>query len=82
MKNARVIRRPEVNNQQVRTTMIRGTSRMSVKIRDNYYTVEFTEERSVPNNPNIDLEQEKQLLFDSVQDTVYSQVQEIINGLN
>ena len=62
--------------------MIRGTSRMAIKVRDNYYTVEFTEERSVPNNLNIDLEQEKQLLFDSVQDTVYSQVQEIINGLN
>lgn len=81
MRRTRVLKRPELRNQQVRTTRIQATQRMSVKIRDNYYTVEFLEEREVPNNPNIDLEQEKALLFESVQNTVYAQVQEIVDGL-
>ena len=81
MKRTRVLKRPELKNQQVRTTRIQATQRMSVKIRDNYYTVEFLEEREVPNNPNIDLEKEKALLFESVQNTVYAQVEEIVDGL-
>ena len=81
MKRTRVLKRPELKNQQVRTTRIQATQRMSVKIRDNYYTVEFLEEREVPNNPNIDLEKEKALLFESVQNTIYAQVQEIVDGL-
>jgi len=81
MRKTRVLKRPELRNQQVRTTRIQATQRMSVKIRDNYYTVEFLEEREIPNNPNIDLEQEKALLFESVQNTVYAQVQEIVDGL-
>ena len=81
MRKTRVLKRPELRNQQVRTTRIQATQRMSVKIRDNYYTVEFLEEREVPNNPNIDLEKEKALLFESVQNTVYAQVEEIVDGL-
>ena len=81
MRKTRVLKRPELKNQQVRTTRIQATQRMSVKIRDNYYTVEFLEEREVPNNPNIDLEKEKALLFESVQNTIYAQVQEIVDGL-
>lgn len=81
MRKTRVLKRPELRNQQVRTTRIQATQRMSVKIRDNYYTVEFLEEREVPNNPNIDLEKEKALLFESVQNTIYAQVQEIVDGL-
>lgn len=81
MRRTRVLKRPELKNQQVRTTRIQATQRMSVKIRDNYYTVEFLEEREVPNNPNIDLEKEKALLFESVQNTIYAQVQEIVDGL-
>ena len=81
MTRTRVLKRKELQNQQVRTTRIQATQRMAVKIRDNYYTVEFLEEREVPNNPNIDLEQEKALLFESVQNTVYAQVQEIVDGL-
>ena len=32
----------------VRTTTIRATNRMSVKVKDNFYTVEWCEERTVP----------------------------------
>lgn len=77
----KVVKRPELKNQQVRTTRIQATQRMAVKIRDNYYTVEFLEEREVPNNPNLDLEEEKRLLFESVKNTVYSQIEEIVDGL-
>lgn len=77
----KVIKRNEIVNQGVKTTRIQGTMRMAIKIRDNYYTVEFLEEREVPNNPNLDLEEEKRLLFESVKNTVYSQIEEIVEGL-
>lgn len=76
----RIIKR-NVQENQVRTTKIQQTMRMSVKIRDNFYTVEYQEERAVPNSPNIDLEQEKSRLYESCRDNIYAQVQEIIDGL-
>ena len=66
----------------VRTTKIQATQRMSVKIRDNYYTVEFLEEREIPDNPNIDLEEEKTKLFESVKTTLYAQIEEIVEGVS
>ena len=83
MSRNRVIKRKELSNHlQVRTTKIQATQRMAIKIRDNYYTIEYLEEREIPNNPNIDLEQEKLDLFESVKNTVYGQMEEIIRGLN
>lgn len=33
---------------EARTTTIRATNRMSLKVRDNFFTVEWCEERSIP----------------------------------
>ena len=55
---------------------------MAVKIRDNFYTIEYTEERSVPSGMEIDLEEEKMKLFDSVNSTVDKQVEDIVRSFN
>ena len=54
----------------------------SLKIRDNFYTIEYTEERSVPSGMEIDLEEEKMKLFDSVNSTVDKQVEDIVRSFN
>lgn len=59
------------------TTSIRFTSRASIKMGDNFYTVEATEERMIPDIPNIDLNTEKQLLWDSVNEQVDGQIDDI-----
>jgi hypothetical protein len=59
-------------------TNIKATSRVAIKIRDNYYTVEYTEERSIPDVEGVDIEQEQNLLFDSVNSIVDAQAEDII----
>lgn len=55
--------------------MIRATSRASVKIRDNFFTVEYCEERSVPEDAN--LEEERAELWECVNAECDNQILEI-----
>lgn len=59
-------------------TGIKATSRVAIKIRDNFYTVEYTEERSIPDVEGVDIEQEQNILFDSVNSIVDAQAEDII----
>lgn len=59
-------------------TGIKATSRVAIKIRDNYYTVEYTEERTIPDVEGVDIEAEQNILFDSVNAVVDSQAEDII----
>lgn len=59
------------------TTSITATSRASVKVKDCYYTVEFSEERSLPQD--CDVEKERAILWDVVNTEVDNQVQDIVN---
>lgn len=59
-------------------TTIKATSRAAVKIGDNYYTVEYSEERQLPDTTDIDLPQEQDILFDSVNTVVDTQVADIL----
>ena len=43
-------------------TIIKFTSRASTKIRDQYYTFEYGEERQINNFEEVDIEKERQLL--------------------
>lgn len=52
------------------TTQIRATSRVSIKIFDNFYTLEYTEERTIPQVEGVDLEKERKLLWDKVNSEV------------
>lgn len=58
------------------TTSIRATSRASIKVGDNFYTVEYCEERSLPEDANV--EQERSLLWDDVNGECDNQIQEIL----
>lgn len=59
-------------------TKINATSRIAIKVRDNFYTVEYSEERSIPDVEGIDVEQERILLFDAVNSVVDAQAEDII----
>ena len=59
-------------------TTIRATSRASVKVRDNFYTVEYSEERAIPNDEDIDIEAERQMLWDTVNSECDNQIEEIL----
>lgn len=58
------------------TTSIKATSRVAIKIKDNYYTVEFTEERAVPED--CDVEEERAELWDAVNTSVDEQCEQIL----
>jgi hypothetical protein len=65
---------------QLETVSIKAISRVSCKLRDNYYTFEFQEERQIPVDvidENFDLQKEKELLWEEVHAQVDLQVQEI-----
>lgn len=62
---------------KAQTVSIRYTSRASVKIGEQYYTVEATEERAIPDVPDIDLDEERKLLWDEVNRQVDNQVDDI-----
>lgn len=63
------------------TTKIVATSRASVKIGDNFYTVEMSEERAInPNSKDVDVAKEQQLLWDSVNESVDNQIIDIKNA--
>lgn len=64
---------------KAKTTKISATSRSAIKIRESYYTVEATEERSLPEYvEGIDLNAEWELLWASVNTVVDNQVEEIV----
>ena len=60
------------------TTSIKATSRVAIKVRDNFYTVEFSEERAVPDSADINLEQERAELWDAVNGSVDEQCEQIL----
>lgn len=59
-------------------TNIKATSRVAIKIRDNFYTVEYTEERAIPDVDGVNIEEEQNILFDSVNAIVDAQAEDII----
>ena len=63
--------------QKAITTTIRATSRASVKIRENFYTIEYSEERVIPEVEGLDLESEKKILWDDVNREVDLQIEDI-----
>ena len=60
------------------TTNIRFTSRASVKVGDSFYTVECTEERVIPDIEGVNIEAERELLWDTVNGEVDGQIEDIL----
>ena len=64
---------------KAKVTSIRATSRASVKVRDNFFTVEYCEERSLPDGlSEQEVQQERVALWNTVNDECDNQIQEII----
>lgn len=68
--------------QKAITTQIRATSRASVKIGNDFYTVEYSEERTVPDVEGVNLEKERKILWDCVNEEVDAQIDTIIKLAN
>lgn len=62
---------------KAKPTMIHFISRASVKVQDNFYTVEYGEDRQVDYD-SIDIDKERQLLIDDCNYQVDKQVEEIL----
>lgn len=62
-----------------KTTIIAASSRCSVKIRDNYYTVEYHEERAIPCDiEGVNIKQERIDLWNTVNNECDTQIEEVI----
>lgn len=59
-------------------TEITATSRVAIKVRDNFYTVEYTEKRAIPDVEGIDIEAERDALFAAVNYIVDTQAEDIL----
>lgn len=60
-------------------TNIKATSRASVKIGDSYYTLEYCEERVIPDVEDVDIATERRMLWDTVNAEVDNQIAETID---
>lgn len=71
-----------MDNYQSKATIssIRATSRASVKVRDNFYTVEYSEERTLPTDIEYDIDKEREILWNIVNDEVDKQIEDIIKS--
>lgn len=62
-------------------TLIRATSRASVKIHDSFYTIEYSEERALPQDVDFDIDDERHELWLDVNDEVDKQLEDIVDSL-
>lgn len=60
-----------------KTTIIRATSRQSTKIHDQFYTIEYCEERAIPEVEGVDLAKEREALWDCVNFECDDQIRQI-----
>ena len=58
---------------------IQATSRMSLKVNDNFFTIEYSEERIIPDIDGVDIEQERAILWDTVNAECDNQAECIYN---
>ena len=65
---------------EAKTTRIVATSRSSIKIKDQYFTFEYSEERMIPDLPSIDLDAERQLLWNDCNAQVDAHVDEVVEA--
>ena len=56
---------------------IRATSRASIQVDGKYYTLEYTEERLIPALDDVDVTKERKLLWDTVNEEVDNQIEEV-----
>lgn len=57
---------------------IKAESKTTIKIRDNFYSVTYSEERSLPDTDDVDFDAERALLWNDVNKVVDEQAEEIV----
>lgn len=62
------------------TTKIQATYRISTKIHDNFHTVEYTEERQIPDVKGVNLLKEKEALWNDVIVEIENQIDDIVDS--
>lgn len=67
---------------KAKTTKINAVSRVAIKIKDNYYTVEYSEERTIPDIDGVILKEERRALFDAVNAVVDAQAEDIVRSFS
>ena len=67
---------------KAKITTIRATSRASIKIRDNFYTFEYGEERTIPDIEGVDIESERLALWEDANAEVDNQIEETLRIFN
>ena len=60
------------------TKTIKATSRASVKVGESYYTVEYSEERIIPDIEGIDIEKERKFLWGDTNTECGNQIEDIL----
>lgn len=60
------------------TRTIKATSRASVKVGESYYTVEYSEERIIPDIEGVEIQKEKQFLWEDVNAECDGQIEDIL----
>ena len=63
-------------------TKIFATSRVAIRLKDNYYTVEYSEERTIPDVDGVILKEERAALFDAVNAVVDAQAEDIVRSFS
>lgn len=56
---------------------IKASVRIAPKIKDTYYSIEYSEERELIGDEQLNIEDERNALFDDVYNTVVQQINEI-----
>lgn len=62
------------------TKTIKATSRASIKVNDSFYTLEYCEERTIPQTSNVNIQLEKDLLWDEVNAQVDKQIEDVLKA--
>lgn len=65
---------------KAKTKTIKATSRASVKVNDSFYTLEYCEERTIPQTSNVNIQLEKDLLWDEVNAQVDKQIEDVLKA--
>lgn len=65
--------------QQAKVIKILGTSKATVQIKNNYYSFSYSEERELPEDQSrVDIEKERELLWETLNSEVDNQINEIM----
>jgi hypothetical protein len=69
----------ETYEPKAKITEIQATSRMSIKVKDNFFTIEYQEKRVIPDIKGVDIDKEREALWDAVNNECDSQAETIYN---